>query len=313
MPTTFSGIFSKRKNLKMPQEIAENIFFLEGRRGGRYPYCNSLYISDERSVLIDPASDPKELKALERVDLILLSHFHSDHIRELRLFPKAEIAIHEKEAKALKDVKELINLIFFNDEEDEEKNHWIERKKRELHSESWKFEITHELKDRQIINLGTYKIEIIHTPGHTIGHCCFWIEQEKILFSADIDFTDFGPWYGNACSSAEDFFHSLEKIKSLKPKLVITAHEKGIISGEEFQTQIKVFEKILFEREEKILEFLAQPRTLEEIVDQAFIYGEFLHKSPSLRPPEKRMVIHHLNWLEKKGLVKKVNNRWQKI
>mgnify|MGYP000105982387 CR=1 FL=1 len=296
----------------MSQELAEGIFFLPGRRGGRYPYCNSLYIQDERSALFDPACDPKELKALAQVDLILLSHFHSDHIRELRLFPEVEIAIHEREAEAMKNVQALVELIFFPDEDPREKESWIQRKKREMHTSEWGFKVQHLLKDGQLLSLGKYEIQILHTPGHTIGHCCFWIKPENILFSADIDFTEFGPWYGNACSSAEDFFLSLEKIKSLQPKLVITAHEQGIIPGEEFPARIQDFQRIFLEREEKILEFLAQPRTLEQIVEQGFIYGEFLKKSPSLRPPERRMIIHHLNWLEKKGMIKKEKELWQR-
>jgi len=297
----------------MPRELAEGIFFLPGRRGGRYPYCNSLYIQDERSALFDPACDPKELKELKQVNLILLSHFHSDHIRELRLFPQVEIAIHKQEVLAMQDVRALQELIFFPDEDPREKENWIQRKKREMHRDGWGFNIQYQLEDEQIINLGKHQIKVIHTPGHTIGHCCFWIEPDEILFSADIDFTEFGPWYGNACSSAEDFFFSLEKIKSLKPRLIITAHEQGIIPPEEFPARIQDFQKILLEREENVLEFLTQPRSLDEIVEQGFIYGEFLHKSPSLRPPEKRMIIHHLNWLEKKEMIKQEAGRWKRI
>lgn len=41
------------------------------------------------------------------------------------------------------------------------------------------------LKDGQHIMLGSLSIEVIHTPGHTPGGVCLYIEQESIAFSGD--------------------------------------------------------------------------------------------------------------------------------
>lgn len=35
------------------------------------------------------------------------------------------------------------------------------------------------------ITLGTLKIQVIHTPGHTPGGVCFYIPEHKLLFSGD--------------------------------------------------------------------------------------------------------------------------------
>ena len=296
----------------MISELGEKIFLIPGRHKGRYPYCNSLYIADEIPTIIDPASDRRELAQLNQVKLVLLSHFHSDHIRELGLFSQARIGIHQSEASALSDEKKLIELIFFLEEDKEEIERWLGRKAREMKVEEWNYTVTDPLEDNQEISLGKIKIRVIHSPGHTLGHCCFWFEKQELLFSADIDLTDFGPWYGNACSSVEDFFFSIEKLKKIKPKLVITGHEAGLVSGEEFLTKLEQFQNVLLEREEKILDALGSAKTLEEIVDLGIIYGEFLKKSPGLRPPERRMVIHHLKWLKKKELIKQLGEKWIK-
>ncbi len=42
------------------------------------------------------------------------------------------------------------------------------------------------LKDGQIFDLGDRKVEVLHTPGHTAGHCSFLYDRERILFSGDI-------------------------------------------------------------------------------------------------------------------------------
>ena len=41
------------------------------------------------------------------------------------------------------------------------------------------------LRDNEEFELDGIKIKTIYTPGHTIGSCCFYIENEKVLFSGD--------------------------------------------------------------------------------------------------------------------------------
>jgi glyoxylase-like metal-dependent hydrolase (beta-lactamase superfamily II) len=36
-----------------------------------------------------------------------------------------------------------------------------------------------------VLNLNGIEFEVIHTPGHTPGHCCFHIPDEGVLFSGD--------------------------------------------------------------------------------------------------------------------------------
>ena len=41
------------------------------------------------------------------------------------------------------------------------------------------------LADGQRHTLAGVTFEVLHTPGHTPGHCCFLVEEEGILFSGD--------------------------------------------------------------------------------------------------------------------------------
>lgn len=41
------------------------------------------------------------------------------------------------------------------------------------------------LRDGERLSLGGKTIEVIHTPGHTPGGLCFYIEEDNILFSGD--------------------------------------------------------------------------------------------------------------------------------
>ena len=41
------------------------------------------------------------------------------------------------------------------------------------------------LADAQVLELAGLSFEVVHTPGHTPGHCCFYLASEGLLFSGD--------------------------------------------------------------------------------------------------------------------------------
>lgn len=41
------------------------------------------------------------------------------------------------------------------------------------------------LQHRETLTLAGIRFTVLHTPGHTRGHCCFHIESEGVLFSGD--------------------------------------------------------------------------------------------------------------------------------
>lgn len=41
------------------------------------------------------------------------------------------------------------------------------------------------LADGEQLNIAGLSLEVRHTPGHTPGHCCFYLEEQETLFSGD--------------------------------------------------------------------------------------------------------------------------------
>jgi hydroxyacylglutathione hydrolase len=41
------------------------------------------------------------------------------------------------------------------------------------------------LEDGAVLDLAGLRFEVLHTPGHTPGHCCFHVADEGLLFSGD--------------------------------------------------------------------------------------------------------------------------------
>ena len=40
----------------------------------------------------------------------------------------------------------------------------------------------HYVKDGDLLQLGGFDIEVLHTPGHTLGSCCYYIREEGVLW-----------------------------------------------------------------------------------------------------------------------------------
>ncbi len=80
------------------------------------------------------------------------------------------------------------------------------------------------LKNDEQLNFGNSIIKIIHIPGHTLGHICFFFEKEKIAFTGD---TLFSLGCGRIFEGDhKQMLTSLNKIKKLpKDTKIYCGHE----------------------------------------------------------------------------------------
>ena len=77
-----------------------------------------------------------------------------------------------------------------------------------------------------------FKSKIIHIPGHTSGHICFYFENEKIAFTGD---TLFSLGCGRIFEgSYEEMFLSLNKLKSLPKETKIYCGHEYTLKNSEF-------------------------------------------------------------------------------
>ncbi len=93
-------------------------------------------------------------------------------------------------------------------------------------------EIDIELEDGDHFQFGAHTFQVLETPGHTIGHICYFCETNKdpVLFCGD---TLFAMGCGRLLEgSAKDLFKSLEKIKTLPTNTrIYCAHEYTYNNG----------------------------------------------------------------------------------
>jgi len=83
------------------------LVFIQGTNGGRYPFCNSLFIDDAKKAIIDPGSDEASLRKLNKekdIDIIISSHYHEDDNAFNYLFPQADLYVHKHETACYKSL-----------------------------------------------------------------------------------------------------------------------------------------------------------------------------------------------------------------
>lgn len=79
------------------------------------------------------------------------------------------------------------------------------------------------LKDGDRIELGGRSIQVLHTPGHSPGHMCFWEQERGYLFTGDLVYKDtLFAYYPSTDPQA--YLASLEKVSVLPVKKVFPAH-----------------------------------------------------------------------------------------
>ena len=96
-----------------------------------------------------------------------------------------------------------------------------------------------DLTDRQELHVGKYVFQVLLTPGHAPGHCCFYCEQAGWLFSGDLV-----------------FFHSYGRtdltggslptlMKSIRERVLTLPDDTLILPGHEDYTFVRD-EKVLY-------------------------------------------------------------------
>jgi glyoxylase-like metal-dependent hydrolase (beta-lactamase superfamily II) len=276
--------------------------------GDRYPHCHSVVIDDSTRAIIDAASDREKLLAFHEerpVDILITSHAHEDHIMYNFLFDKAAFWVHEADAHGFIDIKTLIEPFEPTEEE----------------SAAWEDFITGEcnyiprepnrlLRDGDVLKFGETQAIVIHTPGHTPGHCCFHFPQERLLFLADMDLTKVGPYYGDPGSDLDLTVQSLVRLAAFDVDVYLTSHGKGIYEGN--PELIEHYLDIIRQREHKLLDLLCQgPKTLAEIVQHCIVYGKPVALGIyDLSISEKHMMLKHLDRLMQQGRVVLDNHRY---
>jgi len=242
---------------------------LRGTGGGRYPHGNSVVVHGRDSTLIiDPSLSLADAVDVPTADSILISHCHEDHLAGVGRYPDASLLVHDADKLGLDSIDGLMRIYGLPSSIEEE---WRDEVLKSFHYTPRPDAAPYG--DGDTIDLGNARLHVIHLPGHTRGHSGILIEPHGVMYLADIDLTGFGPYYGDAWSSLDDFERTLRKCRDLDARWFVTFHHRGVVDGrQDFLALLAEYEAVIPRREQALLDFLDQPRTLDDIVAHRFVY-----------------------------------------
>ena len=166
-----------------------------------------------------------------------------------------------------------------------------------------------EVVHNQEVNISdNLKIKVLHTPGHSSGHCCFYEPERGLIFLADIDLSGLGPWYGCIDSDIDEFEKSITELMRMTIEYAVSSH-KGAFKGKTaIKEKLSEYLKIIYQREENILSELSEvkPKAIEELIGKRIIYKNYNYMKEYLYIAEKQMLSKHVIRLAREQKISKV-------
>ena len=205
------------------QKIDAQTFAISEYKHWEETHCY-LLLGTGRAALIDTGLGVANIKEVVEnlTDLpvdVITTHAHWDHIGGHKYFPN--FAVHEAEVSWISEQFPIP----------------LQAVKKNLTRKPCDFSADFRLDDYQIfkgnptsvlhdgdrIDLGNRTLQVIHTPGHSPGHCCFYEPDRGWLYSGDLIYQGcLDAFYPTTDPLA--FMRSAEKVKSLNPQRIFPAH-----------------------------------------------------------------------------------------
>ncbi len=174
---------------------------------------NAYFLDFERKIIIDTSSRAERPKLemflskvvdFSKITDVVLTHLHLDHCANIDLFPNAKLWASRAEIEQFR--------------KDPNGTVLDPRLAEKVATRG-----LHPAEDAQLPEL-----EIIHTPGHTVGSICLFCASEKILFSGD---TIFPVGIGRTdlpSSIPSKMQDSLNKLAQYNFKILCAGHDYGL-------------------------------------------------------------------------------------
>ena len=238
------------------------------------PGTNTYLVGNDNVTVIDPGPAMEDhieaiLRASKNIKQILVTHTHPDHSPGVRLLKK------ELDIPAYGMIT--------SSSKNQDKTFHPERI----------------LLDGELLKENEYSLEVIHTPGHASNHLCFFLEEEKFLFTGDHIMSGSTVVIGPPDGNMKQYIESLEKLKNYDAEKLAPGH------GDVMEGLDQIADWIIdhrLKREKKVFDALkvVSRGTPDSLVEK--VYDDV---DSSLFPIAKASLLAHLIKLEEDKLIVK--------
>ncbi|MEE2962489.1 MAG: MBL fold metallo-hydrolase [Myxococcota bacterium] len=261
-------------------QVTSNVRRLVAKNPGPFTLhgTGTYIVGDDEVAIIDPG--PKldshlvallEATADSHIRAILVTHSHLDHVSgAVELSQRTGAPIYGSSIRPPAD--DIGNSVVLEEGFD------------------FDFKPTISLEEGDKITGSGWTLKVLHTPGHTLDHLCFELEEENLLFTGD----HVMGWATTVVSPPEgnmgDYMRSLNRLMVCEHELYIPTHGSEI---EEPRRHVQGLIEHRLEREQQVLECLGEGICgIQEMVRKMYVdVPEFLH------PAAARSVLSHLIYL----------------
>jgi len=165
------------------------------------------------------------------------------------------------------------------------------------------------LRDGDVVEGDGVTLTAIHTPGHASDHLCYYLREEKAVFTGDVVLGGSTTVIPAEDGDLLDYLSSLKRLQSLDVQKIYPAHGPVI---EDAQAKLTEYIEHRLLRERQILEALGDGlRTIPTMVER--IYKDV---PVTLHPVAAQSVASHLKKLAREGRVREhpqgsAPSRWE--
>lgn len=234
----------------MPEQVLENVYRIRIELpNSPLKVLNSYFLKGTpKNLLIDTGFRHPDCKAAMRSALrelgadmadtdILLTHLHADHsgLASEIATPETRIFISRREIPWMSgdtrraiwdsDTRRMLASGFPPEEAYDERTFATSR----AMASDPTFSRYLPIDEGDTFSCGGYTLRAVCTPGHTPGHMCFWMEEQKTLFAGDHVLFDITPnitvWHG-LDDALGAYLESLRKIDAYDARLVLPGHRE---------------------------------------------------------------------------------------
>ena len=242
---------------------------------------NTYLIGEEDITLIDPGPNNSEhiekilLMGGDKIKRILVTHTHTDH------------------SPAALPISKKLNIPMFGRLIDRD-SEWEDKT----------FLPDTVLSHGDTISTNEYTLETIHTPGHASNHLCFYLKEQKCLFTGDHIMDGSTVVIAPPDGNMTEYIDSLKLLKSYNIDYFAPGH------GEFMKEPLKTIQSIIrhrLSRESKVLRCVEKNK--DQNIDKLllFVYDDV----PEMLHPIARMsLLAHLIKLEVDGKIAKTDNTY---